>query len=70
MLTKNKYLNSRKAGTQNDTPAKILKKRAGSTASILQKLFNETLRTGIFPNKLKFTNITQEKNTSFLVLYQ
>ena len=42
-------LNSNKSGTQNDIPAKILKKCATSTASVLQKLFNEILRTGNIP---------------------
>ena len=44
--------------TQNDCPAKILKKRASSTAPALKKLFNEILRTSIFPYKLKLADIT------------
>ena len=41
-------LNSKKSGTQNDIPAKMFKKRASSTAPVLQNLFNEILRTGNF----------------------
>ena len=41
-------LNSKKFGTQNDISAKVLKKYASSPAPILQKLFNEILRTVIF----------------------
>ena len=51
-------LNSKKSGTQYDIPAKILKKCASSTAPALQKLFNEILRTGNFPDKLKLADIT------------
>ena len=51
-------LNSKKSGTQNDVPAKILKKCASSTAPALQKLFNEILRTGNFLDKLKLADIT------------
>ena len=35
-------LNSKKSGTQNDIPAKILKKCLSSTAPVLQKSFNES----------------------------
>ena len=52
-------LNSKKSGTQNDIPAKIIKKCASSTAPVLQKLFNEILRTRYFPDKFKFADITQ-----------
>ena len=41
-------LNSKKSVTQNDIPAKILKKCESSTAPVLQKLFNKILRTGNF----------------------
>ena len=51
-------LNSKKSGTQNDIPAKILKKCESSTAPVLQKLFNKILRTGNFPFKLKLADIT------------
>ena len=51
-------LNSKKSGTQNDIPAKILKKCTSSTAPVLQKLFNGILRTGNFPDKLKLADIT------------
>ena len=52
-------LNSKKSGTQNDNPAKIIKKCASSTAPVLQKLFNEILRTRYFPDKFKLADITQ-----------
>ena len=51
-------LNSKKSGTQNVIPAKIIKKCAGSTATVLQKLFNEILRTRYFPDKFKLGDIT------------
>ena len=51
-------LNSKKSDTQNDISAKILRKCASSTAPVLQKLFNEILRAGNFPDKLKLANIT------------
>ena len=59
-------LNSKKSGSQNDIPAKIIKKCASSTVPVLQKLFNEILRTGNFPNKLVLANITPvfKKNNS------
>ena len=41
-----------------DIPAKILEKCSNSTVTISQKLFNETLRTGHFPDKLKLADIT------------
>ena len=44
--------------TQNDIPAKVLKKCITSTAPVLQKLYNNILRTGNFPDKLKLTYIT------------
>ena len=51
-------LNSKKFGTRNDIPGKTLKKWASSTAPLLQKLFNEILRTGNFRDKLKLADIT------------
>ena len=59
-------LNSKKSVTQNDIPAKILKKCESSTAPVLQKLFNKILRTGNFPDKLKLADITPvfKKNNS------
>ena len=50
-------LNSKKDDTQNDIPAKILKKCSSSTESIFQKLFNEPSRIGSFPDKLKLADI-------------
>ena len=46
-------LNSKKSGTHNDIPAKILKKCAS-----FAKLFNEILRAGNFPDRLKLADIT------------
>ena len=51
-------LNSKKSGTPNDIPAKILTKCASSTAPVLQKILNKNLRTSNFPDKLKLTDIT------------
>ena len=51
-------LSSKKSGTQNDIPGKIFKKWASSTAPVLQNLFNEILRTGSFPDKLKLADIS------------
>ena len=51
-------LSSRKSDTQNDIPAKVLKKCASSTEPVLKKLFNEILRTGNFPDELKLADIT------------
>ena len=51
-------LNSKKSDTQNNISAKILRKCASSTVPVLQKLFNEILRAGNFPDKLKLANIT------------
>ena len=51
-------LNSKKSGTHNDIPAKILKKCTSLTASVLLKHFNEILRTGNFPDRLKLADIT------------
>ena len=50
-------LNSKKDDSQNDIPAKILKKCSSSTESIFQKLFNEPSRIGSFPDKLKLADI-------------
>ena len=72
------FLYSKKSGTQNDILTKILKKCASSTAPVLQKLFNEILGTGHFPDKLKLTDITsvfkknnplQKKTIGLLVFY-
>ena len=51
-------LNSKKSGTHNDIPAKILKKCASLTAAVLQKRFIEILRTGNFLDRLKLADIT------------
>ena len=51
-------LNSKKSGTQNDIPSKIFKKCTSSASPVLQKLLNEILRTGNFPDKLKLEDIT------------
>ena len=60
-------LNSKKSGTQNDIPSKIFKKCTSSASPVLQKLLNEILRTGNFPDKLKLADITSviKKNKPF-----
>ena len=45
-------LNSKKSGTQNDIPPKIFKKCVSPTAPVLQKPFNEILRTGNFLKRI------------------
>ena len=51
-------LNSKKSGTENDIPEKILQKCTSSTLPAFQKLFNVILRPGNFLDKLKLADIT------------
>ena len=50
-------LNSNKATAFGNIPAKILKQSSKSCSDTLQKLFNDALRDGYFPDKLKRTDI-------------
>ena len=51
-------LNSNKATTFGNIPTKILKQSSKSCFHTLQKLFNDALRDGYFPDKLKRADIT------------
>ena len=51
-------LNSNKATTFGNIPTKILKQSSKSCSDTLQKLFNDALRDGYFPDKLKRSDIT------------
>ena len=50
--------NSNKATTFGNIPTKILKQSSKSCSDTLQKLFNDALRDGYFPDKLKRADIT------------
>ena len=51
-------LNSNKVTTFGNTPTKILKQSSKSCSGTLQKLFNDALRDGYFPDKLKCADVT------------
>ena len=51
-------LNSNKATTFGNIPTKILKQSSKNCSDTLQKLFNDALRDGYFPDKLKRADIT------------
>ena len=50
-------LNSNKTTTFGNIPTKILNQSSKSCSDTLQKLFNDALRDGYFPDKLKCTDI-------------
>ena len=51
-------LNSNKTTTFGNIPTKILNQSSKSCSDTLQKLFNDALRDGYFPDKLKRAHIT------------
>lgn len=51
-------MNPKKAETDNDFPAKILRKCKDSCAPFLKDLFNNIVTTGTFPEKLELVDIT------------
>ena len=51
-------LNSYKATTLGNIPTKILKQSSKSCSDTLQKLVNDVLRDGYFPDKLKCADVT------------
>ena len=51
-------LNSNKSTTFGNIPTKISKQSSKSSSDTLQKLFNDALRDGYFPDKLKRADIT------------
>ena len=53
-----KKLNSNKATTFSNIPTKILKQSSKNCSDTSQKLFNDALGDGYFPDKLKRADIT------------
>ena len=51
-------LNSHKAIAFGNIPTKLLKQSSKSCSNTSQKLFNDALRDGYFPDKLKLADIT------------
>ena len=51
-------VNSNKATTFDNIPTKILKQNSKSYSDTFQKLFNDALRDGYFPDKLKCADET------------
>ena len=51
-------LNFNKATTFGNVPTKILKQSSTSCSDTLQKLFNDALKDGYFPDKLKCADVT------------
>ena len=51
-------LNSSKAATFGKIPTKTLNQSSKSCSDTLQKLFDDALRDGYFPDKVKRTHIT------------
>ena len=51
-------LNSNEVTTFGNMPTKILKQSSKSCSDTLQKLFNDALRDGYFPDKLRCNNVT------------
>ena len=54
-----KNINPKKATTSNSIPPKIFKKFSKVSASVLRKLFNDSIEKGDFPQNLKLADITQ-----------
>ena len=54
-----KNINLKKATTSNSIPPKIFKKFSKVSASVLRKLFNDSIEKGDFPQNLKLADITQ-----------
>ena len=51
-------INPKKATTSNSSPPKIFKKSSKVSASVLQKLFNDSIEKSDFPQNLKLADIT------------
>ena len=51
-------INPDKSPSKDSIPPKLLKISSEATANILQKLLNDSLETGTFPESLKLANIT------------
>ena len=52
------YINPNKSSSKDSTPPKMLKISSEDTSNILQKLLNDSLETGMFPDSLKLADIT------------
>ena len=51
-------INPNKSSSRDSIPPKMLKISSEVTANILQKLLNDSLETGMFPDSLKLADIT------------
>ena len=51
-------INPNNSSSKYSIPPKMLKISSEATANISQKLVNDSLETGMFPNSLKLTDIT------------
>ena len=51
-------INPNKSSSKDSIPPKMLKISSEATANILQKLLNDSLETGMFPDSLKLADIT------------
>ena len=51
-------INPNKSSSKDSIPPEILKISSEATAIILQKLLNDSLETGTFPDRLKLADIT------------
>ena len=51
-------INPNKSSSKDSIPPKMLKISSEVTANILQKLLNDSLETGMFPDSLKLAHIT------------
>ena len=51
-------INPKKAATSNSIPPKILKKSSKVSATVLHKLFNDSIEKSDFPQNLKLVDIT------------
>ena len=62
-MTEKKF-NSNKLSSKDSIPPKMLKISLEATAIILQKLLNDSLETGMFPDSLELADITLQKERS------
>ena len=54
----NRIIHELQNGKASDIPIKIIKKSAHIICPVLEKLFNHSMQTGIFPDELKLGNIS------------
>ena len=54
-------INPNKSSSKDSIPPKMLKISSEATANILQKLLNDSLEIGMFPDSLKLADITPVK---------